>query len=455
MRRRLLAAVLFLLAAAAQAAAPDRLLRPGMTVRDSVGKAPSFFTLEVPADTAVRVSVRRKGVYTELFLREESVRIALSDDSNGLEGEETVVAPIRNSSATYVLEIHPVVHTACGSYELFVDAQPADDAARNLADGYRILNEARLLELKGDAQSFALSAQRFDEAIARLADAGDLLMEAEAIYRSAIVHGQMSHTAESIRRIEAVLPRFRALGFAGAEGRALDRRGEYARRIGDIVTAEGYFARALPLVRQAGDLEGESDTRNNHGLLLEQSGRWDEAIAMLESAGDIAEGGTSLDVRAAIYGNIGQAYADMGDYTRALEALNRSLELKRANKVFPAGPRVRFSPSPTAMRLWATRPALSRSWMKRRGFSRFRVILRASERRCRRAGVTSSSAKRPRPRPTPIVRRSRVFAKRTIAAAKGVRSCTWPRSTSAAERLLPPLASCKAHWQARAIPPTV
>lgn len=329
MKRLAFAVFSFSLVAAAHAAVPDRVLRPGMTVRDSVGKTPSLFTLEVPGDTAVRVSVRRTGVYLEVFLRKDSAQIAQSDDINGVDGEEAVVAPIQATNATYELELHPIVHTVCGSYELIVEGAPADDAARRLADAHRALNEARLLETNGDAKSFALSTQRFDEAIRGLNEGGDPLIEAEAIYRSAIVHGQMSHTAESIRRIEEVLPRFRALGFTGAEGRAFDRRGEYARRIGDIVVAEQYFSLALPLVRKAGDLEGESDVRNNTGLLLQQSGRWDEAIAMLEAASQIAERGTSLDVRAAIYGNIGQAYADMGDYARALTALNQSLELKR------------------------------------------------------------------------------------------------------------------------------
>ena len=42
---------------------------------------------------------------------------------------------------------------------LIVAGAPADDAARRLADAYRTLNEARLLEMKGDGGSFDLSAQ--------------------------------------------------------------------------------------------------------------------------------------------------------------------------------------------------------------------------------------------------------------------------------------------------------
>ena len=88
MRITAIAPFLLLAAAVAHGATTDRLLRPGMTIRDSVGLSPSIFTLEVPANTAVSIHVRRKGVYLELHLRRASAEVDYSDDSNGTAGEE-------------------------------------------------------------------------------------------------------------------------------------------------------------------------------------------------------------------------------------------------------------------------------------------------------------------------------------------------------------------------------
>jgi CHAT domain-containing protein/tetratricopeptide (TPR) repeat protein len=310
-------------------AAQAPLLRPGTPVRDAIGgNDPVRYTIEVPAGAAVRFHARHEGIYTVLRLFKDGKRIDSSDDSNGADGVEMLAAPIQDTDASYEIAIVPIVHDVCGSYEAMLEQRPADESARQLADAHRLLFAARQLENAADAKSLEASLPQFDQAAALAERAGETLTEAEALYRAAIVFGQLSRTAEGTTRLDRVIPLFRLLGLSGAEGRAVDRRGELARRVGDIVMAEQDLKAALPLVDAAHDYEGICDVRNNLGLVYEQTGRWDEAIALFEEALPLA-GHASFDVQSALRHNLGNAYADMGDYRRALEALDESLAIKR------------------------------------------------------------------------------------------------------------------------------
>jgi CHAT domain-containing protein len=237
---------------------------------------------------------------------------------------------VRAAIAKYELDLRPVIEDGCGTYELSVElASAAGETSRMIADAQWRLFEAERVESAGDAESVRKALQLFDQSIDNAERAGDPHTAAAALYRSSMTHGLVGHTAESMARMERVVPMFRELGLHGAEARAIGRLGENARRIGDVESAERFFAAALPLSRKSGDFEGEYDTLNNWGLLLTQTGRWDEAIAMLQQAIPRAERTASFQVRGALHHNVGYAYGQMGDYRRSLEAYARSLEVKR------------------------------------------------------------------------------------------------------------------------------
>lgn len=311
------------------AADSPHVLRAGVPARDAIGgNAPVRFRIEVPAGAAVRVRVRHQGIYCVLRLLENGARIDHSDDANGESGEELLAAPILDINASYEVEIEPIVHDACGSYEAVVEQGLADEHARLIAEAHRRYFEARQLESAGDAKSLAGSLRKFDEAIDLAESAGEPLTEGEALLRSAIVFGQVSRIAEGIERASRAILHLHSLGFEGAEGRAIDRRGELARRIGDVISAEQDLKAALPLVTAARDYEGIFDVHNNLGLLYEQNGRWDDAIALFEAVLPLSSR-VALDTASALQANLGNTYSDMGDYRRALPPLERSLALKR------------------------------------------------------------------------------------------------------------------------------
>lgn len=305
-------------------------LTPGTGIRDSIGgKTPATYTLHVPAETAVRVSIRRDGLYLVLQLREGATRVLSADDSNGPTGTVTLAAPIRATAATYELDVRPVVDEGCGTYELSVVQMPADSTARMMADAQWRLFEAKRIENAGDAESVRKALQLLDESIDLAERSGDPHTAAAALYRASMTHGVLGQTAESVTRLERAVALFRQLGLRGAEARAIGRLGESARRVGDVENAERYFAEALPLSRESGDFEGEYDTLNNWGLLLTQTGRWDAAIAMLQQAIPLAERTASFQVTGALHHNVGYAYGEMGDYRRSLEAYGRAMEVKK------------------------------------------------------------------------------------------------------------------------------
>jgi CHAT domain-containing protein/tetratricopeptide (TPR) repeat protein len=305
-------------------------------IADSFGGGASVkMPLEVPADTAVRVIVRRQDIYLQLWLRSAGTVVVAVDDHNGPAGTSMIAAPIRPVPAIYELELDPVVPHACGSYELFIESGPADEVARAIAEGQQKLREGERAERGGDAESVRRSLQFLDEAYELGTRAGDLQTAAIALYRSSTFLSTLSRLPESSARLERVLGLFHELGMFGAEARALGRIGENARRIGDVKTAERAFTEALPLSRRTGDVSGEAETLNNMGLFFTEVGRWDEAVAMLTDAIPLAERVSARDALVALHHNVGYAHAQIGDDHRALEAYARSLALKRANKETP------------------------------------------------------------------------------------------------------------------------
>jgi CHAT domain-containing protein/tetratricopeptide (TPR) repeat protein len=332
MKRTLAAAIV---ACTLSAGAAQRLV-PGVTIRDSFGgKDPTTFVLAVPANTAVRVTFQRDGLSALARLRSGTQRIFYVDNSNGPTGTLELVAPIRTEDAEYELDLQPIIFDGCGTFELSVEQAPADELARMQSEAQVKLTDARTIEAAGDTESTAKALRLFDEAIELGERTGDWRTVAIALFRSSMTHNTIGHPEESLRRMERAIEVFHELGLTGAEARAIGRMGENARRIGDIEEAEQFFARALPLSKEAREYEGEYDTINNWGLLLVQTGRWDQAIAMLQDAIPFAERRASFNVLTALHHNIGYAYGEIGDYRRSLDAYERALEIKRQNSDTP------------------------------------------------------------------------------------------------------------------------
>ena len=90
--------------------------------------------------------------------------------------------------------------------------------------------------------------------------------------------------------------------------------------------------RALEIYRRLGDRYRESVVLNNMGGFAYREGRWSEAVALYQRAGDACE--RAGDVVGAAYaeGNIGELRADQGRLDEGLEHLRRALRTFRATK---------------------------------------------------------------------------------------------------------------------------
>jgi CHAT domain-containing protein/tetratricopeptide (TPR) repeat protein len=329
-----LAAAVLLCAVSVHAAAQQHAIE--RKIADSFGGATATrFTIDVPADTAVRALVRRQNVYLQLRLLSAGQFLGAIDDLNGTSGLSMMAMPIRSAPMQYELELDPSAQHVCGTYELFLEREPADATSRAIVDAQRRLFDAMRAERAGDAPSVRGSLQLYEETRELGMRSGDLLAAGIALYRSSAVYGTLGQTAESSAQLERVLPLFREMQMSGAESRAMGRLGENARRVGDVKNAERLFTEALPLSRLTGDRAGEADILNNMGLLFTEMGRWDEATALLAEAIPLAESSSTGDVLMSLHHNVGYAYAQIGDYTRALEAYARSLAMKRAAKETP------------------------------------------------------------------------------------------------------------------------
>ena len=173
-------------------------------------------------------------------------------------------------------------------------------------------------------------------ALAYAREAGDALLEAEALRLRAAIARLLGHAEDSLRLVEQAL----ALcdGAATADGRSptpvlvaratiLNQRGTTLWNIGRLEAALESYAEALVIYRAIGMGRHEARALNNMGIVFAALGEYEEALAHYKSALKLDQ---ALGDRAGIalkLANIGQCYADLGDLERAEIYLGKALKI--------------------------------------------------------------------------------------------------------------------------------
>jgi tetratricopeptide (TPR) repeat protein len=173
-------------------------------------------------------------------------------------------------------------------------------------------------------------------ALAYARDAGDALLEAEALRLRAAIARLVGNAEDSLRLVEQAL----ALcdGAAGPDGRPptpvlvaratiLNQRGTTLWNMGRLEAAIESYAEALVIYRAIGMGRHEARALNNMGIVFAALGEYEEALAHYKSALKLDQ---ALGDRAAIaqkLANIGQCYSDLGDVERAESYLGKALKV--------------------------------------------------------------------------------------------------------------------------------
>ena len=110
---------------------------------------------------------------------------------------------------------------------------------------------------------------------------------------------------------------FRALELDPTSAEAHNAMGLYYRFEGDEKREEAQYRKAIHYDSKF------SQARNNYAALLYRHGRYKKAIEQLEKAAD----DTNYDQRQVALLNLGRCYAKVGEYDKAVAALQRSLRL--------------------------------------------------------------------------------------------------------------------------------
>ncbi|MCB9150909.1 MAG: tetratricopeptide repeat protein [Caldilineaceae bacterium] len=141
-------------------------------------------------------------------------------------------------------------------------------------------------------------------------------------------HGKI-HPQAFFTVLQDALVHAQSLKHTGHEGHLLYHIGDVYADLGDKQQAIAIYNQALPLLRKAGDIRGETITLNKIGDVYYKLGEkqqaldfYNQALPLRRKAGDISGEATTLT-------SMGCVYSDMGENQRALDLFNQALPLIR------------------------------------------------------------------------------------------------------------------------------
>jgi eukaryotic-like serine/threonine-protein kinase len=170
-------------------------------------------------------------------------------------------------------------------------------------------------------------------------DAGEALLEAEALRLRAAIARLVGNAEESLRLVEQALELCEKAAGPGTEsGRPptpvlmaratiLNQRGTTLWNIGRLEAAIESYAEALVIYRALGMARHEARALNNMGIVFAGLGEYEEALAHYKSALKIDQALGDRSGVALKLGNIGQCYSDLGDTDRAESYLGKALKV--------------------------------------------------------------------------------------------------------------------------------
>lgn len=145
-----------------------------------------------------------------------------------------------------------------------------------------------------------------------------------------LVYLKTGESEKALGYFERALPLVRGAGDKEAEGDVLNNLGAYYRSRSDFQKALEYYNAALPVRRAARDRTGEATTLINlsavHRFLADNTRALEclnQALGIFQELGD-----KSGQARTLL--NLGQVYGDLSDSVRAVDALERALILARS-----------------------------------------------------------------------------------------------------------------------------
>ncbi|MFN0249297.1 MAG: serine/threonine-protein kinase PknK [Kofleriaceae bacterium] len=170
-------------------------------------------------------------------------------------------------------------------------------------------------------------------------DAGDALLEAEALRLRSAIARLVGNAEESLKIADEALALIDQAAVAAGTNAAppqpvliaratiLNQRGTTLWNIGRLEAAIESYAEALVIYRAIGMSRHEARALNNMGIVFAALGEYEEALAHYKSALKIDQALGDRSSIALKLGNIGQCYSDLGDLDKAESYLGKALKV--------------------------------------------------------------------------------------------------------------------------------
>jgi CHAT domain-containing protein/Tfp pilus assembly protein PilF len=312
-------------------------LAPNGAIRGSLaGGEVAVYSIDVPAESSAKIVVKQEGIDVGVTLRLAGSTLPEHglDMVAGPEGDEVRYVAISEAPATWNIIVEAALPRAPrGHFTISLQIRPADGRARAVAALRQEYQNASDVSWRGDGKSLEEARTMFASIGERALAAGDNDLAAESIYMCARHHDSLGDVPGAIDLQLRATALFRQLGRRDRLARALNRLGDYSRKVGEVADAERYFQEALPLARETGDLIAVADILNNSGLLMLGLSRLEEALDQLQSAIPLARELGTANVEVALWNNSAEAYLGLGMPDRAVEAGERAVALVRGSNL--------------------------------------------------------------------------------------------------------------------------
>lgn len=189
------------------------------------------------------------------------------------------------------------------------------------------------LVLEEDLAAKLAAEKNDEERLALLAAAGD--WSAQILAESLPAQASQLAARGEFNQAIALCQLMKKLGEQVADerlqARAMDLIGSFQQTQGDFVSALASYRQSLEILKRMNFAEGIFALQNNLGWVLADMGDYDAAIAAFQQSLKLADSGDGDKLKlAVVLTNIANAYRSAGNYAKALQHVNQSLELSRA-----------------------------------------------------------------------------------------------------------------------------
>jgi CHAT domain-containing protein/tetratricopeptide (TPR) repeat protein len=304
-------------------------LRQGAEVpRRLAGGQVDEFLVDLEAGQFLQLVIEQQGVDVVSTLSDPDGQLILQVDGPTADQESEELLAVAATTGRYRVRVRAWGASDAGDYTLRIESPRAADAHdREKASAARVFSAAELLRA-GGSESAAAAIGEYREAARRFRALGDRSGEGAALRGLGRVYqevlGRDEAAAESYRR---ALPIVREVGDLWQEARICDELGRIQFEDGDLESAAELFRRAIDLWQQLARSRGAARTECKLGKLYQQLGRAQDALTLFERAlahwreyGETSEIATTLFLR-------GESFRQLGKYREALDDFERALSI--------------------------------------------------------------------------------------------------------------------------------